>query len=148
MKMGLYFFIIFYSVNLLALEFSAEVKAIHDGDTIQIKLKDQKKFKKVRLMGVDTPETDYLGLSQGESATRARDYLKTLLPIGSIVTIVLDSKNSDVHDRLLAHIFYQNQNINQLMLESGMAFFYFIYPFDKTYFVKYSAAAQKMGYRF
>lgn len=142
MKLIITIVLSFLSTFAFAFDLTATVIAIHDGDTMQVKIAGEKKAKKIRLMGLDTPETDYLGQSQGESAVYSRDYLISLVPIGSSIQIDLGSKNTDIHNRLLGHIYYQGQDINQKMLASGMAFFYFIYPFDKSYFVKYSEAAK------
>lgn len=143
MKAIVFVMFIFMFSAVKASELTAIVVTIHDGDTLQVKIIGENKSKKVRLLGIDSPETDYLGTNQGEMAFIARDFLKSLLPIGSTIQIKLDDKTSDVHDRLLGNIYYQGQLINELMLERGMAYLYFIYPFDKSFFVKYSEAAKR-----
>ena len=129
---------------------NAIVEKISDGDTLQVRLSGSKKTTKVRLLGIDTPETDFNGVSQGKAALMARDFLRSLVPLKAEVQLETYSNREDIHQRLLAVIYFNNTEINLSMLESGMAFTYFIFPYDKSLQKKYSLASQiaskeKMG---
>lgn len=99
------------------------------------------KKNKVRLLGVDTPEIDFNGFSQGEAAQRARDYLRSLIPLNAEVIIKPQEKSMDSNGRTLGQIFYQGQDINSLMLKAGWGALYFIYPFEKKLVADYIKAS-------
>lgn len=121
---------------------TAIVEKISDGDTLQVRLAGSKKTTKVRLLGIDTPETDFNGVSQGKAALIARDYLRSLVPLKAEVQLETYSNSEDIHQRLLAVVYLDNIDINLRMLESGMAFTYFIFPYDKSLQKKYALASQ------
>lgn len=122
--------------------YSAVVEKISDGDTIQVKIDGSKKSSKVRLLGLDTPETDFNGANQGKAAILARDFLKSLIPINSKVTLEVYANSEDIHQRLLVVVILNNIDLNQVMLSNGMAFIYFIFPYDKSLQKKYAITAK------
>lgn len=135
-----------FTVNLAqakSTKLSAIVEKISDGDTLQVRLAGSKKTTKVRLLGIDTPETDFNGVSQGKAALLARDFLRSLVPLKSEVQLETYSNSEDIHQRLLAVVYFNKTEINLSMLESGMAFTYFIFPYDKSLQKKYSQASQQ-----
>ncbi|KZR64604.1 Endonuclease YhcR precursor [Prochlorococcus sp. MIT 1303] len=97
---------------------AAEVLAIGDGDTLSIKEGSQ--TIKVRLACIDAPET-----SQSPYGITARQTLKSLLPVGSDVT--LRSKATDRYGRTVAEVIRNGTNINQSLVKSGSAFVYWQY---------------------
>ncbi|MEK2690217.1 thermonuclease family protein [Bdellovibrio sp. GT3] len=116
------------------------VTNVHDGDTLNVQSGSQKY--KVRFLGVDTPEVDYFGNTQGESAYVARDFVAGLVPPGSQITVVYDDNGHDKHNRILGRVFYNNVEINLEILKEGWGYLYFIYPFDKGLIAAYSSASQ------
>lgn len=138
--LSLFLFIHAFSV-VSAKTITGKVLSIHDGDTITFLPSDSPKKAKLRLMGVDTPEVDFNGNSQGESAELARDYLKSLLPLNANISIELSDKNMDSNNRYLGQIIYNGIDLNLEMLKAGWGAIYFIYPYDKKLFVKYSEAS-------
>ena len=134
-----------FALNLYAFSISGTVVKIHDGDTFNVKLDDSEPGSKprvVRFLGVDTPEVDFNGHSQGEIAFTARDYLIALVPIGSKVQIEVESEWQLQQRRILGTVIFEGEDINQKMLESGLAAPYFILPFDKKLMSRYSEAAE------
>lgn len=87
---------------------------VHDGDTIKCTANSGKIFK-IRLYGIDTPEVkqDY-----GKEATRA---LASLIDGKQIYVGVHDI---DIYKRVLGIIFYNGQNLNYYMVNTGNAFVY------------------------
>lgn len=125
-----------------AFAFQIRITAVHDGDTLNaVGVTDGVKYK-VRLMGVDTPEVDFFGNTQGEIAYQARDFLRTLLPVDSIVE-VSNGSQADKHGRILGRLVKDGVDINKEMLRQGWGVMYFIYPFDKRYVSDYSKAAKE-----
>lgn len=98
------------------------VTKIVDGDTVDMdislgfRLRMQQRF---RLYGINTPE-------RGEANWReAGDLLATLIPVGSTVEIRSYKPNvhpkADSFGRWVIEIFKDGQNINEVMLQSGLA---------------------------
>lgn len=119
-----------------------KVLSIHDGDTITVLLASQSKKEKVRLLGVDTPEVDFNGKSQGAVSELARDYLKSILPLNSSIMIELPKSGLDSNGRYLGKIIYNGLDINLEMLKAGMGAVYFIYPYDKKTVIEYMSASE------
>ncbi len=100
-----------------------QVKYVIDGDTIVLASGE-----KIRLIGINAPETAHKNKSHTESSSAepygnaARSYLKTRLPAGSEISLQLGKDKSDRYGRTLAHIFLQNgENIQAELLARGLA---------------------------
>lgn len=107
--------------------YTSTVKKVVDGDTVHLNQPIIGKTK-VRLLSIDTPETNFQGENQGKHASAASSYLKKLLPSGTKVTIELGKTELDQHGRLLGHIYKGNLDVNKVMIQKGYAVTYFIYP--------------------
>ena len=106
---------------------TARVKSVVDGDTIR--LSDQKL---VRLIGINSPEINHDGTNSQPLALAARDYLKTQLTQDQRIGLVYGKESRDRHGRYLAHVFVEDgdsyRNVQQLMLENGLAFWVAVAP--------------------
>lgn len=90
---------------------SGEQKVIfvYDGDTFGLQ-----NGKKVRLLGINTPEIGEPG------ADIAKDYLGKLI-LGKKVRLERDSVNCDEYGRLLRYVFVDNIFVNAELIEKGYA---------------------------
>ncbi len=86
---------------------------VSDGDTIHVQLK--KKDVKIRLYGIDTPE------SKQEYGKEAMNLLAKLINDKTVTVYVVDK---DKYDRLVGKVFYQGQYINLIMVQKGAAWWY------------------------
>jgi len=77
------------------------ITKIVDGDTINVEPFSDGEDS-VRLLGIDTPETNYEGRSQGEHADAAKAYLNQLISVGDTVRIETDKEEQDKYGRVLA----------------------------------------------
>ena len=93
---------------------AATVLSIGDGDTISVLERGQKL--KVRLACIDAPET-----AQTLFGVASRNQLKTLLPIGSTVSLRVQAV--DRYGRSVAEVVGKGP-INLAMVQSGQAFVY------------------------
>lgn len=95
-----------------------QVVYVYDGDTI--KLKDGRR---VRLIGINTPEIGRNSATPRPFATNARDALQGLLDAGnSTVLLQYGAEHRDHYGRLLAHTFLENgENIAITLLQQGLA---------------------------
>lgn len=95
---------------------SFEVLKIYDGDTILVKGMDL--GVKIRLVGIDAPETGGRKLKGQPFAAESTRFLKRLLK-GRRVTV--KSHGIGGYNRPLAEIFVDGLNINLEMVKNGMA---------------------------
>lgn len=113
--------------NILQRRYDAEtgvlVTRVHDGDTISVIMNTEKK--KVRLIGIDAPET-----GQRPWGKRAKKYLETLVNASEWrVRLEFDIDKRDKYGRFLAYVWTENgELVNLLMVKSGYAMLYTIPP--------------------
>lgn len=100
-----------------------EVVRVIDGDTIEIK--SDGGIKKVRMIGIDTPEKNHPSKPVECFAKEASDHLSQLIS-GKSVSVEADNSqdSKDKYDRHLYYIFLDKQNINQQMISDGYAYEY------------------------
>jgi endonuclease YncB( thermonuclease family) len=96
----------------------SRVVYVYDGDTI--KLQDGRR---VRLIGINTPELGRDGKPNEALASKARDTLQQILDSGNrTVLLQYDSEQHDHYGRLLAHVFLESgDNVVVQLLQKGMA---------------------------
>ncbi|WP_257348156.1 5'-nucleotidase C-terminal domain-containing protein [Pseudalkalibacillus decolorationis] len=121
--------------------YTSTIESVVDGDTVHL-TDPVIGTTKVRMLSIDTPETNYNGQSQGEHAVAAKEELQRLLPPGTEVTIEVGEEPLDNYGRLLAHIHKGDMDVNEEMVRLGRAVPYFIYP-NLEHFESYSAAAKE-----
>jgi micrococcal nuclease len=92
------------------------VEFVYDGDTI---LLDNKK--KVRYLGINSPEIDHKGGKSEFMAHAARNSNIELVKVAR-VSLEFDKEKKDRYGRLLAYVFLENETmVNVLMVRKGMA---------------------------
>ena len=105
---------------------SGILKSIHDGDTLRLK-----DGRKIRLVGINTPEVARKGLSAEPFAVEATQYLKTILPVGKPVKLRFGEQVKDRYGRLLAHVFSEKGvNATAELIKKGYGFQVIIAPND------------------
>jgi micrococcal nuclease len=109
------------------------VAYVVDGDTIAVRI--DRGLEKVRLIGIDTPESrkNERAALQAERSNRdiktimefgrrAKDTLKGLLPKGTEVRIEYDVQKRDKYGRLLGYVYTSdNAMVNEEMVAKGYA---------------------------
>lgn len=103
-----------------------QVTKVVDGDTIHVS--SGKMTWSVRMLGIDTPETHYMGKSQGYWGEKAHEYLANDLPVGTKVRLEFTDEICDQNRRVLAHVWKGKSYVNQKMVEEGLAANYCYYP--------------------
>lgn len=84
----------------LPLGVEASIKRVVDGDTLVLKGGER-----VRLIGIDTPETKDPRKPVQCFGKEASSFMSSLLPPGTVVHLVGDVEQRDVYDRLLAYVY-------------------------------------------
>jgi len=126
-------FILFVSLVLLItlyLFFSPgglTIKKVVDGDTVVLS-----NGEKVRLIGLDTPETKDPRVKVQFFGKKATEYLKKIAE-GKEVYLKYDQQKRDKYKRLLAYIYLKKNDVclNEEMIKEGYAFAYTRFPFSK-----------------
>lgn len=103
------------------------VQRVVDGDTYVVNLDGNDV--KVRLIGVDTPESvasqEYLDRTGKENTEEGKDisaYMKEMLPVGTILYLEFDVNMYDKYDRVLAYAYMEDGTmIQEHLLNKGFA---------------------------
>ena len=96
-----------------------KVLKVVDGDTIQIDYNGTKE--KVRLIGIDTPESVHPDEAKNnENGKIASEYTKKLLTDKS-VSLELDVQERDKYGRILAYVYLDGEMVNKKLLADGYA---------------------------
>lgn len=99
------------------------VTKVIDGDTIEVDIDGQ--IQKVRLIGIDTPETVDPRRAVGCFGKKASDETKRLLS-GKNVILIKDVSETDKYNRLLRYVFLplgngENLFVNDYLIRQGFA---------------------------
>ncbi len=99
----------------------ATVDRIVDGDTVILDIDGQRE--RVRLIGIDTPESVAENRPRQCYGDEASDAIAGLLPEGSAVVAQRDIEARDQYDRLLLYIYRADDGlfVNRWMVENGFA---------------------------
>jgi len=110
-------------------EYACEVKRVVDGDTIDVVLDlgfDILHKSRVRLYGIDTPESRTRNLDEKARGKMAGAYLKEAVEKGEKVVIQTKLKDSrGKYGRVLGNVVVDGVNINEAMIENFLAVAYF-----------------------
>ena len=102
-------------------DLQGKVTRIADGDTFTITSNGQRY--RIRMYGIDAPESSQ---KYGKESTK---YLSKIILNKQVGIKIMDK---DRYDRIIGKVFYNNQDINERMLESGHAWFYEYYAKNET----------------
>lgn len=108
-------------------EYSAKVLEVIDGDTIDVSIDlgfNVLHTIRVRLYGINTPETRTKNKEEKQKGLKAKERLKELIE-GKIVTIKTQKDDTEKFGRYLGIVFLDNNNINQTLITEGLAVEYF-----------------------
>ncbi|MGO4271172.1 thermonuclease family protein [Paenibacillus sp. TAF58] len=95
-----------------------KVERIVDGDTLEVTIKGKKE--KVRLIGVDTPETKKPNTPVMFYGKEASAYTKKRLE-KETVELEFDVDKKDQYDRLLAYVWVGEELFNRTLVQEGYA---------------------------
>lgn len=103
---------------------------VYDGDTITVAtnidhntlLPYTCRFQ-IRLMGIDAPEIKGINENEKKQAIISRDKLKEKI-LGKIITLKIIEK-PEKFGRILAYVYFNDENINQWMLNNNLAIEYY-----------------------
>jgi len=104
---------------------TAQVARVIDGDTVAVQLNDGKEVV-LRLIGIDTPETNHLSKPVECFGRQATKKAQEMLTNKQVTLVFNDSQGQyDKYDRLLTYIILPDgTNVNKAMIKRGYAFEY------------------------
>lgn len=117
----------------------ANVIRVIDGDTIEVVLNN--KTEKVRLIGVDTPETVHPTIGEEPYGKAASNFTKSQLE-GKQITLEFDVQERDQYGRLLAYVWLNGQLFNEILIREGYAQVS-TFPPNVKYVERFTSAQQK-----
>ncbi len=122
--------------NILPTEVTApgfyKVTQVYDGDTIAVRMNGIEE--KIRLIGVDTPETHKPNTPIQCFGPQASDFTTAALT-GQSVRLEADplGDNRDRYDRLLRYVYLADGTLwDRKLIEQGYGFAYLSFPFSKS----------------
>ena len=104
-----------------------EVIKVVDGDTIAILIDlgfDLIKKERVRLAGIDTPESRTRDLEEKAMGLEAKDFLERRLTEGMASGLRVKTEKDGKYGRMLGYLFCGETNINNEMVYRGYAWVY------------------------
>ena len=109
-------------------EYRATIRRVVDGDTVDITLDlgfDILYNNRLRLHGIDAPESRTRDLEEKKLGLAAKDRVKELCPVGATVTVKTTKDGRGKFGRILGEIYVGDVNVNKLLIEEGHAVEYF-----------------------
>lgn len=109
-------------------EYKAELKKIIDGDTIDVRLDlgfDIHFDARIRLYGINAPESRTRDLVEKEKGLAAKVWLTTILENAEEIIIKTSLDKKGKYGRILGTIMIDGVNINEQMVTEGHAVEYF-----------------------
>lgn len=131
------------SLLLAAASQTAQVVAVHDGDTITVRMDGR--TEKVRLVGIDTPELQDERAAYRDAGYAARNYARMRLG-GETVTLEPEPEqpDRDRYGRLLRYVILDDgTNVNDELVRKGYARVYDRFKFTQKPHFKVSEAEAK-----
>ena len=114
----------------LMYEYSATIRRWVDGDTVDVTLDlgfDILYNNRIRLYGINTPESRTRDLEEKKRGLAAKDRVKEMCPVGSTVTIRTTKDGRGKFGRILGEIFLEGMeySVNKVLVTEGHAVEYF-----------------------
>jgi micrococcal nuclease len=106
--------------------YNAKLDRVVDGDTVDATVDlgfDTWKFIRIRLVGINTPESRTRDLEEKARGLAAKDFVVDMFAKHND-TFILESQGVGKYGRCLGNIFFGDQNLNDLLITEGHAIAY------------------------
>lgn len=117
----------------------ATVKSVSDGDTLSV-VRSNGETEKVRMLLIDTPESVHPTKPVQPFGVEASNFVKNKLKEGKEIEIEIGNPDKDKYGRLLAYVWIDGKNLNQLLIEKGYARVGYVYPPNTKYLEEFQKA--------
>jgi endonuclease YncB( thermonuclease family) len=115
----------------------AFVRRAVDGDTLLLQ-----DGRRIRLIGVDTPETKREGTPVQPWGLEAHEFTARLVE-GRTVRLEFDRERHDKYDRILAYVYVDDQLLNEELLRAGLGRALLKYPYSDAMKRRFKKAEQE-----
>jgi len=109
-------------------EYKCKILKIVDGDTIDVDIDlgfgTWMHEERVRLLGIDAPESRTRNKEEKKFGLLSKQYLKTYVPVGSSAVLRTHRDKTGKFGRILGEIVWGSSTINQKMIDEGYAVVY------------------------
>ncbi|SFX20460.1 micrococcal nuclease [Thermoactinomyces sp. DSM 45891] len=99
--------------------------SVIDGDTIQARVKG--KVENIRLLLIDTPETNHPNLPKQPLAEEAKHFTQLQIKKAQRIELEYDQSKRDKYGRLLAYIYVDEKCLQEALLRNGLARVAYVY---------------------
>jgi micrococcal nuclease len=112
-------------------EYKCKILRVVDGDTVDIDIDlgfgMWMHKERVRMMGIDTPESRTRDLTEKAFGLASKERLKELLPVGSmsVLKTEIDRSGEDKKGKILGDFFIDDKRATDILIEEGHAVAYF-----------------------
>lgn len=120
----------------------ATIKRVIDGDTVVVTLENGQE-ETIRLLLIDTPESVHPTKEKELFGEEASEYATSILRKGDVITLEIGEVERDKYDRLLAYIWIDDVNFNQLMIEKGYARVAYVFEPNTKYLREFKRAEKR-----
>ena len=108
--------------------YKVTIDRVVDGDTVDVHIDlgfNVTAFKRIRLFGINAPETRTKDLEEKRKGIESKEWLEKLLTSPKII-LMTEKDDTGKYGRVLGTFFVAGININELMLTSKLALPYMI----------------------
>mgnify|MGYP006188032467 CR=1 FL=1 len=108
--------------------YRAKVERVVDGDTMDLSIDlgfDIHYASRIRLLGIDTPESRTRDLEEKKRGLAAKDRVLELCPVGATVTLKTTKDGKGKFGRILGEIIVGDVSLNKTLVLEGHAVEYF-----------------------
>ena len=108
-------------------EYKAIVVRVVDGDTVDVDIdlgfNTWLKKQRVRLVGIDAPETRTRDLEEKAAGMKTKEYVENFCSIGSEIILKTHKDSTGKFGRILGEIYKEGVelSLNQILLQEGLA---------------------------
>jgi len=120
----------------MAYEYPCKILRVVDGDTVDVDI--DLGFgvwihkERVRVMGIDTPESRTRDLVEKKFGLAAKEFVKSMMPIGSMQMIKTEKDKTGKFGRVLGDFLFDGKRLTEIMIEENHAVPYFGGNKDET----------------
>ncbi|MBA4602492.1 thermonuclease family protein [Thermoactinomyces mirandus] len=112
-----------------------------DGDTIRVRLKGKEET--VRLLLVDTPETNHPEIGKQPLGEEAKEFTQKLIHEAKKIELEKEETKRDKYGRFLAYVVVDGKLLQEELVKSGFARIAYVEDADAKYLDKMKEAEQK-----
>ena len=113
----------------MAYEYPCKILRVVDGDTVDVDIDLGFGMwihrERVRIMGIDTPESRTRDLVEKKFGLAAKEFVKSLMPIGSMQMIKTEKDKTGKFGRILGDFLLEDKRLTEIMIEKNHAVPYF-----------------------